>query len=82
VPPQACDVDTGDEEVRVLCVAAEQRVADRAAYDVGVEAERADVVLDLLQSAAIASISTSAPEGSFDTSTVARAGGCSPTYDA
>jgi hypothetical protein len=46
---QARDVDAGDEEVRVLGVAAEERVADRAAYDVGVEAERADVVLDLLQ---------------------------------
>ena len=35
-----------------------------------------------LQAVAIASISTSAPEGSLDTSTVARAGGASPTWRA
>ena len=77
---QAVDVDAGHEEVRVLRVDAEQFVADRAADDVGVEPERADVLLDLLQTdEAIASISTSAPDGSFATSTVDRAGGVSPT---
>ena len=33
-----------------------------------------------LQASAIASISTSAPDGSAETSIVARAGGSSPTY--
>jgi hypothetical protein len=79
---ESLDVDTRDEEVRILRLAPEQLVADRAADNVGVEAERADVVLELFQSAAIASISTSAPDGSFATSTVDRAGGCPPTYDA
>ena len=44
---QAGDVDAGDEEVRVLRVEPEQLVADRAADDVRVEPERADVLLDL-----------------------------------
>ena len=79
---QARDVDAGHEEVCVLRVATEQLVSHRAADDVGVEAERADVLLDLLQRSAIASISTSAPDGSFATSTVDRAGGRSPTCDA
>ena len=87
---QPLGVDARDEEVGVLRVEPEQLVAHGAADEVGVEPERADVILDLLAHRAIlaglrerqqcdASISTSAPEGSFATSTVARAGGCSPT---
>ena len=55
----------------------EQLVAHGAADDVGVEPEPAHVVLDLplqLRLCAIASISTSAPEGSAEISTVERAG--------
>ena len=44
---QAGDVDAGDEEVRVLRVASGELVADGAAHRVGVEPERADVILDL-----------------------------------
>ena len=90
--PQPFGVEPGHEEVRVLRVEPEQLVAHGAADEVRVEPEPADVLLDLLAhpailagpaeraySSAIASISTSAPEGSFATSTVARAGGCSPT---
>ncbi len=98
--PQPFGVEPGHEEVRVLRVEPEQLVAHGAADEVGVEPERADVLLDLLahpailagrrasssrcstvtsHASAIASISTSAPDGSFATSTVARAGGCSPT---
>ena len=87
-------VEPGDEEVGVLRRAAEQLVADGAADEVRIEPERADVVLDRLhlrivpadartatrQASAIASISTSAPDGSFATSTVDRAGGVSPTW--
>ena len=80
---QPGDVDARDEEVRVLRVDAQQLVANRPADDVRAEVERPDVVLDPLGhpygASAIASISTSAPEGSFATSTVERAGGVSPT---
>jgi hypothetical protein len=48
-PPQAGDVDRGDEEVGVLRLAAEQRVAYRTTDDVGVEPERPDVILDRLR---------------------------------
>ena len=79
---QAVDVDAGDEEVGVLRVEAEQLVADRAADEVGVEAERADVVLDLLPHVLEGSDRFDLDErarGSFATSTVERAGGWSPT---
>src|SRR6476661_10682827 len=46
---QSRDVDARDEEVCVLRVDAEQLVADRAADDIRVELERADVLLDLLR---------------------------------
>ena len=69
----------GHEEVGVLRVAAEQLVAHRAADDVRVEPERRDVAPRRAQTRAIASISTSAPDGSFATSTVERAGGVVPT---
>ena len=46
---QALDVDTGHEEVGVLRVDAEQLVAHGTADHVGVEPERADVLLDLLR---------------------------------
>ena len=76
-------VDAEDEEVGVLRVEPEQLVADGAADEVRVEPERADVVLDLpsapVRREAIASISTSAPEGSAEISTVDRAGRLSPT---
>src|SRR5262249_34509369 len=42
-------VDAEDEEVRVLRLEPEQLVANRAADEVRVEPERADVVLDLLE---------------------------------
>ncbi len=45
--PQPLGVDAGHEEIRVLRVEAEQFVAHGAADEVGVEPERADVVLDL-----------------------------------
>ena len=83
--PQPRLVEAGDEEVLVRVLDPEQLVADRAADDVGVEAERADVAADLgghgrsdaahAQRCAIASISTSAPAGSLATSNVERAGG-------
>jgi len=76
-----------DEEVRILRLVAEQLVADGAADEVGVEAEAVDIAFELaphrrivaIYRAAIASISTRAPEGSFATSNVLRAGGRSPT---
>ena len=77
--------DAGDDEVVLPDRQPEQLVADGAADDVGVEAERVDVVGDRAPGArvrqrwAIASISTRAPDGSFATSTVERAGGRSPT---
>jgi hypothetical protein len=46
---QARDVDGGNEEVGVLRVAAEQRVANGAADDVRVQAERPDVLLNPLR---------------------------------
>ena len=89
-------VDARDEEVLVGVLDPEQLVANGAADDVCVEAERADVLANRGghgadsagadhraapggRACAIASISTSAPEGSFATSTVERAGGRSPT---
>ena len=84
-------VDPGDEEVLVGVRDAEQLVAHRAPDDVRVEVERADVAADFglhdraryispgAQRWAIASISTSAPDGSFATWNVERAGGRSPT---
>ena len=51
--PQPFGVDPGHEEIRVLRVEAEQLVAHGAADEVGVEPERADVVLDLLTHPAI-----------------------------
>jgi hypothetical protein len=85
-------VDAGDEEVLVGVLDPEQLVTHRAAHDVGVEPERADVAAGRGRHArilaapaaasyrcAIASISTSAPEGSFATWNVDRAGGRSPT---
>src|SRR5207248_1730681 len=62
----------------------EQLVADGAADEIRVEPQRADVVLYGLHGAAqsvsaTASISTSAPEGSFATWNVERAGGALPT---
>ena len=88
---QAGLVDPGDEEVLVRVRQPEQLVADGAADDVGVEAERADVGADLgrhrrlrasVYRCATASISTRAPDGSFATSKVERAGGRSPTWRA
>ena len=82
-------VEPRDEEVLVRVRDPEQLVAHRPADDVGVEAERADVAADLgghsggcgaAQRCAIASISTSAPAGSFATSNVERAGGVAPTW--
>ena len=76
-------IDAEDQKVGVLRVEPEQLVADGAADEVRVEPQRADVVLDLplhsAQTEAIASISTSAPEGSAEISTVERAGRSSPT---
>ena len=43
---EAVGVDSGDEEVRVLRLEAEQLVANRTADEVRVEAERVDVVLE------------------------------------
>src|SRR5215203_4606505 len=87
---QLLRVDARNKEVRILRFEPEQLVADGAADEVGVEVERAHVVLDRplhadnverrrQGRAAIASISTSAPDGSFATSNVDRAGGRSPT---
>jgi hypothetical protein len=80
---QAYDVDAGNEEVCVLRLDAEQLVANRPADNVRAELERPHIVLDPFRhpygASAIASISTSAPEGSFATSTVERAGGVPPT---
>ena len=73
----------GNEEVGVLRIDAQQLVANGPADDVRAEVERPDVVLDPFRhpyrASATASISTSAPDGSFATSTVERAGGVSPT---
>ena len=86
--PQARLVEAGNEEVLVRVLDAEQLVPDGAADDVGVEPERTDVAADLgghgrlgsdAQRCAIASISTSAPDGSLATSNVERAGARSPT---
>ena len=86
-------VDAGNEEVLVGVREAEKLVAHRAADDVRVDPERADVGADRVGTGgfgrrcgelapyrcATASISTSAPEGSSATSNVERAGGRSPT---
>src|SRR5262249_37434342 len=45
---QAVGVDARHEEVRVLRLEPEQLVADRAAYEVRIEPERANVVLERL----------------------------------
>ena len=55
--PQALGVEAGHEEVGVLRVQPEQLVSHGAADDVGVEPERADVVLDLLPHPAILAVS-------------------------
>ncbi len=56
--PQPLGVDPGHEEVGVLGVQAEQLVAHGAADEVGVEAEGADVALDLLEHRAIVACPT------------------------
>src|SRR5439155_1673950 len=77
---EAVGIDAGDEEVRVLRVLSEQLVADRAADEVRIEPEAPHPVFDnLAQRCATASISISAPAGSFATSNVERAGGFAPT---
>src|SRR5207302_1276160 len=77
---EAVGVDARNEEVRVLGVLAEQLVADGAADEVRVEPEAPHPVFDdLAQRCATASISISAPAGSFATSKVERAGGFAPT---
>ena len=94
---QACVIDARHEEVLVRVRQAEELVADGASDHVGVEAEPADITADGSRHArhcrrsrpgpphqmwATASISTSAPDGSFATSNVERAGGRSPTWRA
>ena len=59
--PQPLGVDAGHEEVGVLRVEPEQLVAHGAADEVGVEPERADVVLDLLAHRAILAALESRP---------------------
>ncbi len=88
--PEPRRIDRQHEKVGVLGVEPEDLVADRSPDEVGVELQRRHVLLESLQHAAIlaacrqsasatASISTSAPDGSFATSNVDRAGGVSPT---
>ena len=88
---QARVVDARHEKVFVRMLDSEELVAHRSPDDVRVEAERADVASDLgrhgraryispcAQRCAIASISTRAPDGSWATWNVDRAGGRSPT---
>src|SRR5690349_25106197 len=77
------DVDARHEKVCVFRLDAQSLVPHRAADDVRPQIERAHVLLDALRhpegASAIASISTRAPDGSFATSTVDRAGGVAPT---
>ena len=77
-------IDAKDKEIGVGSrFASEQFVPYTTSDEICVEPERADVVLELFthstQTVAIASISTSAPEGSAEISTVDRAGRSSPT---
>ena len=60
---QLLGVEAGDEEVRVLRVDPEQLVADGAADEVGVEPERADVVLDRLHARIVATAARTANAG-------------------
>ena len=94
VPRQRADdnlVAVLPDEIELADGPLEQVVPDRASDNIGVEAERVHIGGDGAshaaivrvrpgsdQSCAIASISTSAPEGSPATSTVERAGGRSP----
>ena len=59
--PQPLGVEAGHEEVGVLRVQPEQLVAHGAADEVGVEAQLADVVLDLVAHRAILAALESGP---------------------